>query len=48
MNHELIAVAARLSEAGEVPYAIPGGGWNPIGSLGYVVSAQEIITQAND
>ncbi len=48
MNNELIAVGDRLRQAGETPYLIPGGGSNPIGSLGYVVSAQEIISQAND
>ncbi len=48
MNSELIGVDERLRAAGEVPYLIPGGGSNAIGSLGYVVSAQEIISQAND
>ncbi|MEI6600895.1 MAG: D-cysteine desulfhydrase [Comamonadaceae bacterium] len=48
MNHELVAVGERLRAAGERPYLIPGGGSNPIGALGYVVCAQEIIAQAND
>jgi L-cysteate sulfo-lyase len=48
MNHELVAVRDRLRQQGEVPYLIPGGGSNPIGALGYVVCAQEILMQAND
>ncbi len=45
---EMEDVAIRLRNAGDIPYIIPGGGSNPIGALGYVVSAQELITQAND
>lgn len=48
MNAEMIPVGDRLRAAGDTPYLIPGGGSNPIGALGYVVSAQEIIQQAND
>ena len=48
MNHELIAVGERLRATGEKPYLIPGGGSNPIGALGYVVAAQEIISQTNE
>jgi len=48
MNHELVAVGERLRAAGEKPYLIPGGGSNPIGALGYVVAAQEIINQTNE
>lgn len=48
MNHELVAVGERLRTAGEKPYLIPGGGSNPIGALGYVVAAQEIISQTNE
>ena len=46
MNNELIAVGERLKAQGEVPYLIPGGGSNPIGALGYVVCALEIIEQS--
>ena len=46
MNHELVAVGERLRAQGEVPYLIPGGGSNPIGALGYVVCALEMIEQA--
>ena len=46
MNHELVAVGERLQKQGYTPYLIPGGGSNPIGALGYVVCAQEIIEQS--
>ncbi|MEI9903304.1 MAG: D-cysteine desulfhydrase [Asticcacaulis sp.] len=48
MNAEMIPVGERLSAAGETTYLIPGGGSNPVGALGYVISAQEILSQAND
>jgi L-cysteate sulfo-lyase len=48
MNGELEAVAARLRAQGRRPYLIPGGGSNPVGALGYVNAALELITQAND
>ncbi|MDR2789105.1 MAG: D-cysteine desulfhydrase [Candidatus Accumulibacter sp.] len=48
MNEELEAVGERLRRAGEVPYLIPGGGSNAIGALGYVVSALELVAQANE
>ena len=48
MNKELEAIGERLRAAGEVPYLIPGGGSNPIGALGYVVSALELVAQANE
>ncbi|GHU35508.1 1-aminocyclopropane-1-carboxylate deaminase [Betaproteobacteria bacterium] len=48
MNKELESVGERLRAAGETPYLIPGGGSNPIGALGYVVSAQELVAQANE
>jgi len=47
MNAEMEKVAAELREQGETPYIIPGGGSNPIGALGYVDCALELITQAN-
>ncbi len=48
MNAELVAVGERLAAAGEKPYLIPGGGSNPVGALGYVVCAQELLMQANE
>lgn len=35
-----------LAAAGRKGYAIPGGGSNPLGSLGYVACGQEIMQQA--
>ncbi|MFW5681302.1 MAG: D-cysteine desulfhydrase [Pseudomonadota bacterium] len=48
MNAELVAVAERLRAEGRRPYAIPGGGSNPTGALGYVNAAMELAQQAND
>jgi len=48
MHEELVAAGERLRAAGEKPYLIPGGGSNPIGALGYVVSAQEIVAHGNE
>jgi L-cysteate sulfo-lyase len=48
MNGELEKIAARMRAEGRRPYAIPGGGSNPTGALGYVNAALELIAQAND
>ncbi len=48
MNAEIELVAERLRGQGARPYTIPGGGSNPIGALGYVLCAQEIVTQATE
>ncbi len=48
MNAELGKVALRMRSEGRKPYLIPGGGSNPIGALGYVNAALELVTQAND
>lgn len=37
-----------LSAAGRFGYAIPGGGSNPLGSLGYVACAHELLQQSFD
>jgi len=47
MDAAMQDVADELSAAGETPYIIPGGGSNPIGALGYVDCALELIVQAN-
>ena len=47
MAAELESVAERLKQDGEVPYVIPGGGSNPVGALGYVNCAYELMMQAN-
>jgi L-cysteate sulfo-lyase len=48
MNAEAEALGAKLRDAGEKAYVIPGGGSNPIGALGYVSCAQELVQQADD
>ena len=48
MDAAMKNVAKELSNKGEVPYIIPGGGSNPVGALGYVDCALEIIQQANE
>jgi len=48
MNSEMMKVAERMKAEGRKPYAIPGGGSNPTGALGYVNAAIELVTQAND
>ena len=40
--------ADELRSAGRRPYVIPGGGSNPVGALGYVTAALELVGQAND
>jgi len=40
--------AAELETLGRRGYVIPGGGSNPLGALGYVACAQEILAQAFD
>jgi L-cysteate sulfo-lyase len=48
MNAEMQALAADLRQAGKKPYVIPGGGSNPVGALGYVNAALELVSQANE
>ncbi len=45
---ELAAEAAAVAALGRKAYVIPGGGSNPLGALGYVACAQEIIAQSFD
>ncbi|MBY4677098.1 D-cysteine desulfhydrase [Marinobacterium arenosum] len=47
MNAAMIGLADELRAAGKVPYMIPGGGSNPVGALGYVNCALELLNQAN-
>lgn len=46
MQQEMENLAAELRSAGSKPYVIPGGGSNPVGALGYVACAQELLTQS--
>ena len=45
MMQEMQAIADEIAGEGRNPYIIPGGASNPIGALGYVSCAQEIIGQ---
>ena len=49
---DLAAGMARIAEGlkaeGRKPYVIPGGGSNPLGALGYVACAGEIVAQSAD
>jgi L-cysteate sulfo-lyase len=47
MEAELEAAAERVRREGGHPYAIPGGGSNPVGALGYVDAALELVRQAD-
>ncbi len=46
MQAEMEAVAAKLTDAGQRPYVIPGGGSNPLGAVGYVNAALELVNQS--
>ena len=48
MVAELEAAAESRRQAGRKVYAIPGGGSNPTGALGYVNCAMELVAQANE
>ena len=48
MQLEMEVLAADLQRKGHRPYVIPGGGSNPVGALGYVNCAIELLAQAND
>ena len=51
-GHDMLAQLETAAEerrsAGRKAYAIPGGGSNPTGALGYVNCALELVSQAND
>jgi L-cysteate sulfo-lyase len=48
LNSEVDKYTRRLKDQGSRPYAIPVGASNPIGALGYVECAREIVAQAKD
>lgn len=48
MVAELEKTADVVRARGGKPYVIPGGGSNPIGALGYVDCAREIVVQADE
>lgn len=45
MMEEMEKVAEKLRAQGKKPYIIPGGASNPVGALGYVACAQELMQQ---
>ncbi len=45
---EMQKVADEVAALGRKAYVIPGGGSNPIGALGYVSCAEEILAQTHD
>ncbi len=47
MQQAMEQLADRLRANGQRPYVIPGGGSNPIGALGYVACAQELLYQSS-
>lgn len=48
LNDAMMSLADDLISQGRKPYLIPGGGSNPLGALGYVVCAGEIVQQSLD
>ena len=48
MTAELEKTAAEVRARGGRPYVIPGGGSNPVGALGYVDCAREIVVGADE
>ena len=48
MVAELETTAQAVRARGGKPYVIPGGGSNPVGALGYVDCAREIVVQADE
>ncbi|MEY3513542.1 MAG: hypothetical protein RL420_565 [Pseudomonadota bacterium] len=48
MNAAMAKLADELRAKGQKPYIIPGGGSNPLGALGYVVCALELVDQFNN
>ncbi len=45
---EMQKVAAQVASLGRQAYVIPGGGSNPLGALGYVSCAEEILAQTHE
>jgi L-cysteate sulfo-lyase len=48
MDAACAELAQAMQASGSRPYYIPGGGSNPVGALGYVNAALELLQQAND
>jgi L-cysteate sulfo-lyase len=48
MDAAMEDVAEEIRKSGGTPYIVPGGGSNPVGALGYVNCALELLAQASD
>lgn len=48
MQQAMEVLATELRRTGSKPYIIPGGGSTPVGALGYVACAQELLNQSFD
>lgn len=48
MDAAMADLAEEVKDGGGSPYIIPGGGSNPIGALGYVNCAVELLNQASE
>ena len=48
MDAEMEALAEELRRDGATPYVIPAGGSSPVGALGYVGAALELVYQASE
>lgn len=48
MPAEMETLAETLRAGGETPFVIPGGGSTPVGALGYVACAMELVAQADE
>ncbi len=48
LSAEAGALAVELEREGRKPYVVPGGGSNPVGALGYVLAARELLAQADE
>lgn len=47
MQQAMETLAASLRKEGSNPYVIPGGGSSPVGALGYVACAEELLFQSS-
>lgn len=48
MDAKMLEVANELRLSGARPYVIPGGGFSPIGAIGYIELVRELYKQADD
>lgn len=48
LEQTMYDIADEVRSSGAVPYVVPGGGSNPLGTLGYAACAHEIMNQSFD